>query len=762
MFGKNKKSAKGKKSGNILGRLKPNKAAASSEAAVSAEETQFDPMAVQVAAISEEDKIDANFGDFLIGLEKEITEEMVAADGAVVTERIDPGLSVPEEIALDDVPVEPTEAVAPAVENLELAHVQDVLDAVIAVEEHEDSLDVVEDGLAPTLEVEPIAIVSAEHPNDGDPVPALVDTSASETALKSDKEIANSWQGNADVKESLNLLFGPVDDNAAPMEPDAPGEILPVVAPKPELKAIFRSDGQEVNVGRIGRFVHERKQVNADALDAAYRMQEVTGRPIGQILVANGFLTDKQRVEAILSVEESRISQEQVSRSRIPVALLEQYSIIISAEHDETIFVASPHPEAIIEPIIAEYYSEKKIEFVSYDPSAMGRFIATMRRSASVEDIRETKETMLDRIVYKALENNASDIHVEPLAECYVVQFRIDGSTRIVHAGALDEYHTVIAQVKDKSTIDLAEKRKSQDGSYQIEYNGKMIDLRVSTLPVQTGEKVTIRVLDSDRVHPNLETLGISQVNKWRRGFKQRAGLCVIAGATGSGKTTTLNSSLRELDRFGRKIYTIEDPVEYRVPFVSQVSTNLSVGLDFAAAIKAFMRHDPDVIVLGEVRDAETARNAIKAADTGHLVLMTLHTSSIMSTINRLKDLGIDPREIRYMLRAILVQHLIPTFCTNCHGVDSHNCRVCKGSRYVGRTVASECEYFENVKDVDKLLNSRNGDIADDERPWVSMAEDAVRQMRQGVTDVTGLEMTFGTEIYPFLTEEELKLCSNL
>jgi general secretion pathway protein E len=576
---------------------------------------------------------------------------------------------------------------------------------------------------------------------------------------------SDAIQVPAIIEESASKTGGDVTSN----EEAVSTEIIlakpeAALVPEPVLKPIFRSDGQQVPNHRLGRYVYERKQITADALDAASREQQVTGKPIGQILVKNGFLTDKQRVEAILAVEESRISQEQVSRTRIPVTIHDQYSIIISAEHDETIFVASPYPEDEIRAIVSDYYPEKKIEFVSYDPASMSRFITTMKRSAAVEDIRETKETMLDRLVYKALEMSASDVHITPQSESYSVQFRIDGVKRLIRMGPLDEYHTVMAQVKDKATIDLAEKRKAQDGSYQVEYNGKMIDLRVATLPVQNGEHVTIRVLDSDRVHPNLETLGITEVGKWRRGFKQRDGICIIAGATGSGKTTTLNSSLREIDRFGKAIFTVEDPVEYRVPFVNQVSINPAVGLDFAAAVKAFMRNDPDVIILGEVRDAETARNAVKAADTGHLVLITLHTGSIMGAISRMKDLGVEPRELRFMLRAILVQSLIPKLCQTCHGHHDklYTCKTCNGEKYVGRTVASECEFFESVEDVDRLLNARNDTLTSVEQRWISMAEDAVNKMREGITDVSGLERTFGSQIYPHLTEEEKLLCSNL
>lgn len=742
MFGKNSKY----KGGKFLEKMRNKKAAKEKTKAEAAPQEDFNPMAIRDTG----SKNTVVTPDDLLFLS---LEEDLAKSLSLALEEDEPDVDL---IAAADIQVEVVSTTpqpdAFRVEVQEIATVAVTPLNEVRVAEQE-ILAYVEPDAA--VLAEPVDELPAEITDDL-PVSVYTEEIQEEVAvpdeeIESQVEVAPLEVGNAETH-----LLVPASEIVLTKEP--------VLEPEPVLKPIFRSDGQQVPNHRLGRYVYERKQISADALDAASREQQVTGKPIGQILVKNGFLTDKQRVEAILAVEESRIAQEQVSRTRIPVAIHDQYSIIISAEHDETIFVASPYAEDEVATIVAEYYPEKKIEFVSYDPSSMSRFITTMKRSAAVEDIRETKETMLDRIVYKALEMSASDIHVTPQSDSYSVQFRIDGVKRIIRMGPLDEYHTVMAQVKDKATIDLAEKRKPQDGSYQVEYNGKMIDLRVATLPVQNGEHVTIRVLDSDRVHPNLDTLGITEVAKWRRGFKQRDGICIIAGATGSGKTTTLNSSLREIDRFGKAIFTVEDPVEYRVPFVNQVSINPSVGLDFAAAVKAFMRNDPDVIILGEVRDAETARNAVKAADTGHLVLITLHTGSIMGAISRMKDLGVEPRELRFMLRAVLVQSLVPKLCQSCHGHPDmlYSCKTCNGEKYVGRTVASECEYFENVADVDRLLNARNDTIAYDERRWTSMAEDAVNKMRQGITDVPGLERTFGSQIYAYLTEEEKLLCSNL
>src|SRR5690606_29762511 len=317
---------------------------------------------------------------------------------------------------------------------------------------------------------------------------------------------------------------------------------------------------------------------------------------------------------------------------------------------DDTLYVSTATEEWRVREIIREYYGPTiKVEFVSYDPNRLSGFISQMHRTAQVVNTASSKENMLSRILYRALGDGASDIHIVPRRRSYSIMFRILGVRRIIHEGPLDEYNTMLAQVKDRSSTDLAEKRKPQDGGFNIEYAGKGIDFRVATNPTAEGEVVVLRVLDPDRVHPSLDQLGITDLAKWRKGFHQQHGLCLICGPTGSGKTTALTSSIREIDRFENSIYTIEDPVEYRLPYVTHVSVNPAVGLTFANAIRAVMRSDPDVIVLGEVRDEETARNMIKAADTGHLVLATLHTGTIVGAVSRLRDLGVPPRELRYL-----------------------------------------------------------------------------------------------------------------
>lgn len=525
---------------------------------------------------------------------------------------------------------------------------------------------------------------------------------------------------------------------------------------KPVKRKLYRPDGTEMPHHRFGEHLLNKGLVSIIELDAASREQSVTSDHIGQILVSNGLLTDKARVDAILEISSERISQENVARSKVPVDLLEDFQIMISAQTEGKLYVSTSTNQAHVKDIIHEYYGPIEVEFVSFDPTRFDGFISQMRKTDNLEAVSHDKSDHLNRVLYRALGEGASDIHILPRKKSYSVMFRILGVRRIIHEGKLDEYNTMLAQVKDKASMDLAEKRKPQDGGFNIEYAGKGIDFRVATNPTADGEVVVMRVLDPDRVQPSLGQLGITDVLKWRKGFNQQHGLCLICGPTGSGKTTTLNSSIREINRFEKAIYTIEDPVEYRIPYVTQMSVNPAVGLTFASAIRAFMRSDPDVIVLGEVRDEETARNMVKAADTGHLVLATLHTGSIVGAVSRLRDLGVPPRELRYLLRSVLVQTLVRTLCPVCEGVghdhDGKVCYRCNGSKYTGRTVVSECEYFEDPTAVDKIINSTEHDV---KRTWPTMVEDAVKKMREGKTDEYELTRVFGAAVEPYLRGEQ-------
>lgn len=504
---------------------------------------------------------------------------------------------------------------------------------------------------------------------------------------------------------------------------------------------------------RFAEYLLKKRLVPAEVVDAALQEQRVTGDLIGSILVRSGFMRQEVLVPTILEFNTSRIATEQVDECPIDVDILERYGIIVSAVTKDTVFVGTMSDEHVVAPIIKDYYPGKTPRFVAFLPERLPDFLDRMRRSQTFmeegdEGIRD--DEMLDRLLANAIKLGASDVHIEPRPHSYSVFFRVLGVRRLVREGTLDEYNTIVAQLKDRGRMDLAERRIGQDGGFQIERAGRFIDLRAVTVPTQEGEQAIIRILDPDRVNPVLEELGITRVEHWLRGIDRRDGLCLICGATGSGKTTTLNATIRRLNRFERKIYTVEDPVEYRIPYVAQVSANPQVGLDYSRAVKNFMRADPDVIVIGEIRDAETARNAIKAADTGHLVLGTLHTSSIVSSLSRLRDLEVDPHELRYILRAILVQALVRTRCGHCHGtahVDGDLCPVCKGQGYDSRTVVSECMSFGKPDEVDQILAmmDRNAKVGG-KMPWPEMIDDAIGKMVDGVTDAEEMKKVFGSQ----------------
>lgn len=479
----------------------------------------------------------------------------------------------------------------------------------------------------------------------------------------------------------------------------------------------------------------ERNLTSAQKITAAKMQSAVTNESIGTILVNDGFLRQSDLTSALLSINPDSLVDEELILPHVPLELLINNKIMLAAETVECIYVACLCPTPQANNLLLKYFPNQKIVFIPASVDRVRSYIEKLRI------IHDSDSSILELLLREAILNGASDIHIEPQRNTYSVLMRYLGVRTLVHVSDLDEYLVLAAKIKDRSKMDLAERRISQGGGFSIEYNGRMIDLRVESVPGVFGEKIVIRILDQERVQFNLDTLGISAIEEWKKGISRSDGLCLICGPTGSGKTTTLNATNRHLDRFGQAIYTVEDPVEYNTPYTTQVNINEAVGLNFPRALRSFMRADPDVIIVGEVRDEDTARIAIKAAETGHLVFATLHTGSIQASIQRLKDLGIDPHELKYILRAIMVQRLVRTLCPVCHGQDLRPriCAHCGGRRYAGRSIVSECSYFPGMKDVNELLTSN--DVR-----WKTMLEDAYEKYRAGLTDETEFVRVFGAE----------------
>jgi type IV pilus assembly protein PilB len=382
-------------------------------------------------------------------------------------------------------------------------------------------------------------------------------------------------------------------------------------------------------------------------------------------------------------------------------------------------------------------------------------------------------------LISNAVREGASDIHIEPKDKIMKTRYRIDGVLFEMMESALKMHPAVVSRIKIMANLDISERRLPQDGKIRVNIGGRRIDLRVSTLPTNHGEKVVIRVLDSKSIMRGLEQLGMEPETMATFGeqVKLPHGILLVTGPTGSGKSTTLYSALCQMDGAKLNISTVEDPVEYELDFCNQVQTNEKIGLDFATSLRSLLRQDPDVIMIGEIRDNETARISVQAALTGHLVLSTLHTNDAASSITRLVDIGIDSYLIAASLNAVLAQRLVRKICPKCKkkykvpekmrdyikrsGIKSKNfyhgvgCEACRDSGYIGRVGIYEMLVID-----DALRNMINKDSSVNSMRQVfhksgshTLFDDGLVKVNQGLTTIE--EVLRVTEVYGINENEE-------
>jgi type IV pilus assembly protein PilB len=275
---------------------------------------------------------------------------------------------------------------------------------------------------------------------------------------------------------------------------------------------------------------------------------------------------------------------------------------------------------------------------------------------------------LVNYLIVQAVRYGASDIHIEPSQRSSVIRFRVDGRLREILKPRKDLHPAVVSRIKVLAKLDIAEQRKAQDGRFHVRVDDREVDLRVSSLPTVLGEKIVMRILDRSSITFDLDRLGVParQLSKLHKMLHRPHGLVLVTGPTGSGKTTTLYSAVETIKHAGCNVVTVEDPVEYQLELVNQVQVNAARQVTFASALRSILRQDPDIILVGEIRDAETAEVAIQAALTGHLVLSTLHTNDTASTITRLRDMGIPPYKIAASLTGIVAQRLVRKICPKC------------------------------------------------------------------------------------------------
>ena len=474
---------------------------------------------------------------------------------------------------------------------------------------------------------------------------------------------------------------------------------------------------------RIGELLLREQRITAAQLEEALEHQKSNGGKLGHNLVKLGFAKDEE-IASLLSrqygVPSINLSQFDIDAGVIkvvPAATAQKYEIVPVSRVGATLTVAMSDPTNVfavddikfmtgyhVEPVVASetaiadaidrYYgngngaaaksvSESQLELASKAleelPQVDDDDVEVLEESEEVDVLSLEKQggeapvvRLVNVVLASAIEKGASDIHIEPYEKEYRIRFRIDGTLYNVMVPPLKFRDAITSRLKIMAKLDIAEKRLPQDGRIKLRLSAdggtKEIDFRVSCLPTLFGEKIVMRLLDKDKLMLDMTKLGFEpeSLSRFEDAIGRPWGLVLVTGPTGSGKTNTLYSAIAKINMPTTNILTAEDPVEFNMAGINQVQMRENIGLNFAAALRSFLRQDPDVILVGEIRDFETAEIAVKAALTGHLVLSTLHTNDAPSTVNRLMNMGIEPFLVASAVNLIAAQRLVRRVCTNC------------------------------------------------------------------------------------------------
>ena len=470
-------------------------------------------------------------------------------------------------------------------------------------------------------------------------------------------------------------------------------ESNPVIAPE---KSLARA--------KLGAILLSWGKIVEAELDRVLRLQAASVRPerLGSLLSTLGVVSARDIAQALAIqadmpyVEASAFPDIPILEERISARFLRDSRALPIEEDEETLTLAVADPTDDYVRHSFELVTNRKIHRVvaigTEIDGAIERLYGGGRSAASQltdgdlearidadalgDDVQQLKDLaseapvirLVSLLITNALEARASDIHIEPFENRLIIRNRIDGVLHEIESPPKRLAAAVISRIKIMANLDIAERRLPQDGRIRLRIQGKDIDLRVSTVPTMHGESVVMRILDKSGVQLNFEKLGFAPdiLAKFKEALAQPNGILLVTGPTGSGKTTTLYTALDELNQPDVKILTVEDPVEYQMAGINQIQVKPQIDLTFASALRSIVRQDPDIIMIGEIRDLETAEIAVQAALTGHLVLSTLHTNDAPATISRLMDMGVDDYLLTSTLVGVLAQRLVRTLCTHC------------------------------------------------------------------------------------------------
>lgn len=535
----------------------------------------------------------------------------------------------------------------------------------------------------------------------------------------------------------------------------------------------------------IGQLLQELGFISSEQVDVALDVQKVNPKFFGEILVDLDFITPNEIGEAMaiqnnLSfVDLDSVTPSNDALTLVPQNIAQTRLILPLYVEGDTLTIATQDVNDLMTLDYLRKETRKQIHFVIADKSKIARYtqiyyyqlqnpieteIRSIAKKAS-EKIPIDVVRLLDLFLNNAIKDRTTDIHLTPEGAATHIFYRIDGVLRHYFSIPIDQHQQIVARIKIMAELDIAEQRKPQDGAFSYDFLNEKFDLRVSTMPTNFGENVVMRILGRNSSLFSLSHLGFSPANiqKIEHYFAKPYGVILVVGPTGSGKTTTLYSALRKINPLQKNILTVEDPIEYRFSFVKQTQVNRKAGYLFDTALRSFMRQDPDVMLVGEIRDAETAELAVRASITGHLVLSTLHTNDAIGTIPRLSDLGIPSYLIGSGLLAVIAQRLVRKLCPNCkvsrpispdelerrhihtqltaayptdHVYEAKGCPQCQNTGYTGRMAIIE------ILEVDEEIESLISDNATTQtllraarqKGMLSMRDDGHIKVLQGLT----------------------------
>ena len=552
----------------------------------------------------------------------------------------------------------------------------------------------------------------------------------------------------------------------------------------------------------LGKLLIESGIISDEQLTLALDQQRTSKKRLGEVLIELDIVTERQILEVleyqlkIPFVDLNKYEIDEECPLLINEAMARRHQILPVRRENNDLIVAMTDPlnlQALDDVRIFTGMTVKPIMAMQQDVlSSIDRFYSREGAEKAVEDFKKDLDftqisdsdsealsdvsnapvvRLVNSVIQHAIRSRASDIHIEPFDKHLRIRFRVDGELQEIMKSAKAAHAAIVTRIKIMGKMDIAEKRVPQDGRVEMSIDGKDVDLRISILPTVYGEKIVIRLLGRSDLIMSKEQLGFSETNivLFDSIIKSTNGIILVTGPTGSGKTTTLYAVLRELNKINKNIITVEDPVEYRLEGINQVQVNTKAGLTFANGLRSILRQDPDIIMIGEIRDSETAQIAVRAAITGHLVLSTMHTNDAASTVSRLVDMGVEPYLVSSSVVGVTAQRLLRRICPECKTsyqsdraemdvlrvrepitlYKGTGCSNCNHTGYRGRIAIHEImQVTGQIRDlIDKRASMDHIRNVANKQGTTTLRDNSVELVRKGITTVDELlKVTYSIE----------------